>query len=195
MYSIGNGIGSCDVLTRGLAAVTDHIMPSVPLPNVLLPSTKECNTSQKNSYIVSNKISVGGFKHSSRNLKRVAQMPAKDRKEIMKILNKQARERRARWLSYSIKSKGDARSKGSNTLSDTSTSSVNKEWENWMCLQGNDKATFEDVRGIGDLIGVKYKGNSSNNFNVLTKEGRRTLRAEVGRILSKGESGGSGGGC
>jgi len=64
-----------------------------------------------------------------------------------------------------------------------------------MCLQGNDKATIEDVCGRGDLIGVKYKGDSLNKFNVLSKEGRRNLRAEVERILSKGESGGSGGGC
>jgi len=54
-------------------------------------------------------------------------MPAKDRREILKILKKQAREQRARRLSYSINSKGAARSKGSKTFTDTSTSSVNKE--------------------------------------------------------------------
>jgi len=122
-------------------------------------------------------------------------MPAKDRKEILKILNKQARERRARLLSHSNKTKGAATSNGSKTISDNSTSSINKDWEHWMCLQGNNKATNEDVCGIGDFIGVKYKGDNMNKFNVLSKEGRRNLRVEVGRILSKGESGGSGGGC
>jgi hypothetical protein len=45
------------------------------------------------------------------------------------------------------------------------------------------------------MIGVKYKRDCNYNFNVLSKEGRRDLRAAVGRILSKGESRGSGTGC
>jgi len=42
---------------------------------------------------------------------------------------------------------------------------------------------------------VKYKGVMMNIFNVLSKEGRKELRAEVGRILKKGEVGGSGVSC
>ena len=64
-----------------------------------------------------------------------------------------------------------------------------------MSLQGGNKAATEDVCGIGGLIGVKYKGVMMNIFNVLSKEGRKELRAEVGRILKKGEVGGSGVSC
>jgi len=113
-------------------------------------------------------------------------MPEKDRREILKFLKKQAKDQRARFLSQSNKSKGVARSPRSKTTSDTSILSVNKDWEHWAILQGGSKAIEEDVCGIGDLIGVKYKCDNSNRFNVLSNEGRRELRAEVGRILSKG---------
>lgn len=64
-----------------------------------------------------------------------------------------------------------------------------------MSVQGGNKAIEEDVQDIGELIGVKYKGDNKKKFNSLSKEGRRQLRAEVGRILSKGETGGSVGAC
>jgi prephenate dehydratase len=53
----------------------------------------------------------------------------------------------------------------------------------------------EDVCGIGGLIGVKYKRDNMTRFIVLSKEGRSELRASVGRIMARGESGGSGVGC
>jgi hypothetical protein len=120
-------------------------------------------------------------------LKRVAGIPAKYRHEILKILTKQARDWRARFLAHSNKSKGVVRSQGSKTISNTSISSVNKDWEHWVSLQGGNQATVEDVSGIGGLIGVNYKGDNMNKFNILSKEGRRELQAEVGRILSKVE--------
>jgi len=114
------------------------------------------------------KKSVGGFEYSSCNLKRVAQMPEKDRREILKIIE---------------------------SIFYTSLSFVNKDWEHWVTLQGGVEAAMNDVHGIGSLIGVKYKGDAQNSFNVLPKEGRRDLEAAVGRILSKGESGGKGVSC
>jgi len=62
-------------------------------------------------------------------------------------------------------------------------------------LQGGIEAATTDVHGIGSLIGVKYQAYVKNHYNVLTKEGKRDLREAVGRILSKGESGGSEVGC
>jgi len=56
-------------------------------------------------------------------------------------------------------------------------------------LQGGREAVAADVTGIGGLIGVKYTCDNNNHFNVLSKEGRRGLREEVGRILAKGVSG------
>lgn len=144
----------------------------VPLKQPLGPSPQASNIPINSSIAANNKRNVGGFKHSSRNLKRVARMPAKDRLEILKILKKQARDQRARFLSHSSKAKRAAKSQGSKTNSDSSISSVNKEWEHWVSLQGGHKATAEDVCGIGGLIGVKYKGDMMNRFNVLSKEGR-----------------------
>ena len=50
------------------------------------------------------------------------------------------------------------------------------------------KVAAADASGIGSLIGVKYSGDNNNRYNVLSKESRRGLREEVGRILSKGVS-------
>jgi hypothetical protein len=131
---------------------------------------------------------VGGFHHSSCNLKRVARMPVKDRKEILKILVKQAKQRKARFLAKKTNSKGAGRTNSSKELSNTSLSSVTKDMELLVNLQGGTKVAIADVYGIDSMIGVKYKGDVKNNFNVLSKEGRRDLRAAVRRILSKGES-------
>jgi hypothetical protein len=136
-------------------------MPSdvVPPKQPLGPSPQASSIPINSSIATSKERNFGDFKHSSHNLKRVARMPAKDRLEILKILKKQAREQRARFLSNSSKSKRAAKSQWSKTNSDTSISSVNKEWEHWVSLQGGNKATAEDMCGIADLIGVKYKGD------------------------------------
>jgi len=45
----------------------------------------------------------------------------------------------------------------------------------------------EDIREIGKTSGVKLKGDKNNSFNLLTREGRRELRAERGSLLVEGE--------
>jgi len=79
----------------------------------------------------------------------------------------------------------------SNTSSNTTTSLVNKDLENWVILHGNSEVVVEDVWGIGREIGIKYKGDKMNRFNVLSKDGRRELRVVVGRNTMKGEVEGS----
>jgi hypothetical protein len=61
--------------------------------------------------------------------------------------------------------------------------------------EGGSKAAMADASAIGGLTGVTFKWDSKNRFNVMSKEGMRGLKEEVGMILSKGESGGSGSGC
>jgi hypothetical protein len=61
-------------------------------------------------------------------------MPAKDRREILKILEKQAKHRKARFLANQTKSKGAGRSNPSKELSNTSLSSVNKDMEHLVNL-------------------------------------------------------------
>ena len=107
------------------------IMPSdvVPPQQPFGPSPQASNIPTNSSMASNKKRNAGGFKHSSRNLKRVARMLAKDRLEILKILKKQARDQRARFLSHSLKAKRAAKSQGSKTNSDSSISSVNMEWD------------------------------------------------------------------
>ena len=81
------------------------------------------------------KKSIGGFRHFSRNLKRVARIPEKDRRKIVKILLKQSRERKARRLLKSAKRNGAGPSEPTKSSSNTTISSVNKDWEHWVSLQ------------------------------------------------------------
>ena len=94
----------------------------------------------------------GGFRHSSRNLKRIARMPEKDRMELLKILKKQARARRPRILTRSTRSKEAALSQPSKASSNTTISFVIKDWEHWFTLWGATKVVAADVSGIGGLI-------------------------------------------
>jgi hypothetical protein len=84
-----------------------HDSVAAMLPAHMLPgsSSHTCNVTKVIPATGSKKKSVVEFRHSSRNLKRVARMPAKDRREILKFLKKQARDQRARFLSHSNKSK------------------------------------------------------------------------------------------
>jgi hypothetical protein len=72
---------------------------------------------------------VVGFRHSSLNLKRIAQMPVKYRKEILTILKKQAKDQKARILARSTKIRSNDGTCPSKVSSSTSISSANKDWE------------------------------------------------------------------
>jgi hypothetical protein len=123
-------------------------------------------------------------KQSAGFIRRIARLPAKDRKEVLKILKKQGGKRRA----LSKASKGIDTNVSNN--SNSSTSSVNKELENWVVLHGR-KEVMEDVREIGKALGVQYGVANNNRFNLLTREGRREWRAERGTLVAEGEVAGS----
>lgn len=58
---------------------------------------------------ISKKKKIAGcFKQPVRNLKRIASLPLNDRREILQILKKQAKKRKARTSSQSSKSEGNA---------------------------------------------------------------------------------------
>jgi len=38
---------------------------------------------------------------------------------------------------------------------------------NWLVLHGSDNALSDDVRGIGKLLGLNFKGDKNNKFDVL----------------------------
>jgi len=49
-----------------------------------------------------------------------------------------------------------------------------------LVLHGSDKAKADDVRGIGRMVGLNFKGDKNNKFDVLSREGRKN--AEGGGI-------------
>ena len=109
----------------------------------------------------------------------------------MKSLKKQAKKKRkVRTSSLSSKTKEPVLHSFLNTHSDSSNSSgssVNKDYENWIKLKGTSEATTADVENTRRVIGVKYKGDVMNKYNVLSKEGRRQMRVVVGKEVSGGE--------
>lgn len=102
-------------------------------------------------------------------------MPINDRKEVLKVLNKHAKKRKDRSSSHSSHVEVKNYSESSNNYS----SSVKRQ--NWVLLHGKVEASVEDVWGIGKAIGVKYKGDKMNSFNLLSRAGRREWRAARGR--------------
>lgn len=105
-------------------------------------------------------------------MKKVARMSASERKQILKILKKHKSKRRVK--KGSINSKAAAIS--SSESSKNSSSSVNKDWENWVLVRGKATKVAEDVKEIGRVVGLTYECETKNCFNLLTKEGRREWR-------------------
>ncbi|MCH79555.1 hypothetical protein A2U01_0000306 [Trifolium medium] len=102
------------------------------------------------------------------NLKKVARLPRQDHKEVLKILKKEVRKRSGR-----MENKNSVKSvHPSSSNSNSSTASVNKDWEHWVVMHGNEKVAEEDVREVGQTIGVRFSGADSNMFKVLAGEGR-----------------------
>jgi len=120
------------------------------------------------------------LKHSAGFIKRFARLPSKDRKKILKVLKKQERKRNT----ASKASKETTTS--TSTSTNTSNASVNKEWEHWVVLHDKKENVAEDVREIGKTLGVYVTGDKFSGLNLLTKEGRRELRAERGSMLEVG---------
>jgi hypothetical protein len=150
----------------------------------------EKNNQNSSSPFSSKNKKNGAIKRSLGFMKRVARMPDVDRREIIKILKKQDRKRRARKATQ--RSKAAVTSMSESTKN--SSSSVNKDWENWVVLKGKAREVGDDARNIGKLVGVQYKCETTNSFNLLTKEGRKEWRAAGGAELVRGDCRGSGGG-
>jgi hypothetical protein len=118
-------------------------------------------------------------------MKKVARMPAFERKQILKVLKKHKSKRRV--IKESINSKAAAIS--SSESSKNSSSSVNKDWENWVLVRGKSDNVVEDVKEIGRVVGVTYECETKNCFNLLTKEGRREWRATGGKEVNGSDRG------
>ena len=107
------------------------------------------------------------LRHSMHSLKKVARLPNQDRVAVMKFLKKNER-----------KFQGSSKLKKAVTMiskdlseETSSSSSVNNDLKHWMVLHGSEKVVREDVRLVGDTIGVQL-GGCKNMFGVLAKKGK-----------------------
>jgi PIN domain nuclease of toxin-antitoxin system len=110
----------------------------------------------------------GGFiRNSLCSLKRIARLPLQDRREVMHILQKNARRRKNRRVASHSSNTGSRDS----VEGTTSSSSVNNDWKNWVAMQGNERAVEDDVLEVGNAVGATFKGDKANMFSVLSKAG------------------------
>ncbi|XP_045797610.1 uncharacterized protein LOC123891756 [Trifolium pratense] len=124
----------------------------------------------------------GPLRHPLHSIKKVARMPSKDRCEVLKVLKKSVRRRRGGdEVNRSCSLSRQASSGGS-----SSSVSVNNDWKNWVAVQGNDQMAVDDVWGIGKAIGVKFKGDNVNMFQILSRAGK-------GKKRNSGQVSGAGG--
>ncbi|MCI00512.1 DUF4283 domain protein, partial [Trifolium medium] len=105
----------------------------------------------------------GMLRHS--NLKTVARLPSKDRREVLKILKKKVRRRSGRTSS----NRSCAVKQISTSREDSSSASVNNDWKHWIVMHGNEQLDVDDVWGIGKAIGVKFNNDNVNMFSALAR--------------------------
>ncbi|PNX98197.1 putative sulfate transporter [Trifolium pratense] len=121
----------------------------------------------------------GPLRHPLHSIKKVARMPCKDRKEILKVLKKNVRRRRG---GDGVNRSCSVRRRVPSNES-SSSASVNNDWQNWVAMQGTEQMAVDDVWGIGKAIGVKFKGDNVNMFHVLSRAGKgkkESLRSREG---------------
>ncbi|MCH79622.1 cysteine-rich receptor-like protein kinase, partial [Trifolium medium] len=123
---------------------------------------------------VPKKKKAGGvFWHTLSSLKKVARLPSKERGEVLKVLKKNEHGCRD--------GSGAPRAcRGSQEISsDVSLTSVsaNNDWKRWVVMQGSDQVVMEDVREVGQAIGVKLQRNNENMFSALSREGKEKKTA------------------
>jgi len=140
----------------------DSEVPARPKPKVSKKS------SFKRPSRVTKKKGNGYLRHCAHNLKRIARLSDKDRQEVIRALQRTLKQRR-------IVSDGSKAKETSNVVpsNSESQSSVNYDWHNWLVLHGNDKVVSEDVCDIGTVVGLKFKGDKNNMFDVLSRVGRK----------------------
>ncbi|MCI66061.1 endonuclease/exonuclease/phosphatase family protein, partial [Trifolium medium] len=54
----------------------------------------------------------------------------------------------------------------------SSSVSANNDWQHWVVMQGSEQVVADDVRDVGQSIGVTFKGDNDNMFRVLARTGK-----------------------
>ena len=115
----------------------------------------------------------GGYlRNSAQCLKRIARLTDKDRQEVLRALRKSEKKRRPVSDVPKVKVISDEGSSFGG-----STPSVNNDWSNWLVLHSNSKVVNDDVCNIAKMVGLKFKGDKNNMFDVLSGGGRRNSKS------------------
>jgi len=136
---------------------------------------KEKNSNPSDAHRTLKKKGSGHLRHCAQNLMRIARLSEKDRREVLHALRKTHNRRKV--ILEGSKDKVNIIKTSSQS---GSQASVNNDWTNWLVLHGSDKAKADDVRGIGKMVGLNFKRDKNNRFDVLFREGRKN--AEGGGI-------------
>ncbi|MCI72397.1 endonuclease/exonuclease/phosphatase family protein, partial [Trifolium medium] len=78
--------------------------------------------------------------------------------EVLKVLKKNERRRRV-----GLGATGSCG--GSHHVSadvSSSSASATNDWKHWVVMQGSDQAIVDDVREVGQAIGVQFNGDNEN---------------------------------
>jgi len=129
--------------------------------------SKSNKLSQSSALRVSKKKGSGYIRHCAQNLKRIARLSKNDHREVLRALRKSHRRRKGNSQDSKEKVNGNECSSQSG-----SQVSMNNDWTNWLVLHGNDKTLSDDVRGMGKVMGLNFKGDKNNKFDVLSGVGR-----------------------
>lgn len=140
-------------------------------------SKQRFNLVDKKSNSITNRVTrrkgSGVLRHCAHKLKRIAQLSEEDRKEVLRALRKTNRRRKV----HSVCSKDKEISNDSSSVNG-SQSSVNNDWMNWLVLHGNSKVMSDDVKGMGKAVGLSFKGDKHNMFEVLSGAGRKIRESD-----------------
>jgi hypothetical protein len=117
--------------------------------------------------VTSSKKAEGVLRHPVHSLKKVARLPSKDRAEVLKVLGKCVRRRRAGAQGEQAPSAD----RKTSSESPPSLGSNTNDWKNWVAVHGDERMAADDVRGIGNSIGVSFHGVTENMFTVLSRTG------------------------
>jgi hypothetical protein len=120
---------------------------------------------------MNHKKAGGVLRHRVHSLKKIARLPTKDRGEVLKVLGKCARRRRG----------------GDHAASTESSASrpTNNDWQNWVTVHDDDQMVVDNVWGIGQTIGVTFRGDKENMFHVLSRAGKGK-QEKTGHLTGEG---------
>ncbi|KAK2351443.1 heterogeneous nuclear ribonucleoprotein A0 [Trifolium repens] len=107
------------------------------------------------------------LQHSLFSLKRIARLPINDHREVLQILQKNARKRRPRGAASRSRATGSRAS----AEDGHSSSSINNDWKHRVAMQGRDHAVEDDIMEVGKFVGATFKGDTTNMLSVLSKSG------------------------